>query len=227
VSLVVKRPRNNTARSWNAYRAWLRACIRCAWRETRDHFSGGWRSVIEVLGPGFATTLALYLSGADADPARDHVATIAMGAAVSVLWIVAVFCWNVSLAPYRLWRAALARIAHLQTATGRIDHRQAIAQELELCIKKGTALMDSATPSKSQLSQWYERVLRVVSRAGNGDRAMLETLGPAPGTRGGPLELLILSNRIEKLRLILDRQNSGRERANIGPRRSAGALQRG
>ena len=199
----------NFAMSWRAYRAWNRACLLNAWRATRGHFGGGWRSVIEVLGPWFATTLALYLWGGDADPAPDTVEPIATGAVVSVLWIAIVLCWNFGLAPYRLWRAALARIARLQMATGRSIDPQAIAQELELCIKKGTALMDSAAPSKSQLSEWYERVLRVVSRAGDGDRAMLETLGPAPGTRGGPLELLILSNRIEKLRLILDRQYSG------------------
>lgn len=207
--MAVQRLCNESAVSWREYRAWIRACLLNAWRATRGHFGGGWRSVIEVLGPWFATTLALYMWGGDADPARDHVVTIATGAAVSVLWITIVLCWNFGLAPYRLWRAAQARIARLQMANGRRIDRQVIAQELELCIRKGTALMDSATPSKDQLSDWYKRVLRVVSRAGDGDRAMLETLGPAPGTRGGPLELLILSNRIEKLRLILDRQYSG------------------
>jgi len=210
--------------SWRAYRAWNRACLLNAWRATRGHFSGGWRSVVEALAPGFAATLALYVGGG-ADSTQDNVVTIATGAAVSVLWIVIVFCWNVGLAPYRLWRAARSRIAQL--AVGRRIDRQAIAQELERCIKEGQALMDSATPSKRQLSNWYERVLRVVSRAGDGDRAMLQTLGPAPGTRGGPLELLILGNRIGKLRLILGRQYSGRERESIGPRRSTSALRRG
>ncbi len=196
--------------SWSAYRAWNRACVRHAWRATRGHFSAGWRSVVEALGPGFATTLALYTWGGGADSARDNVVTIATGAAVSVLWIVIVLCWNVSVAPYRLWRAAQARIAELETGAGRRIDRQAIAQELELCIKEGRALMDSVTPSKRQLSEWYERALRVVSRAGDSDRAMFERLGPAPGTRGGPLELLILGNRIEKLRLIMGRQCSSR-----------------
>jgi hypothetical protein len=56
---------------------------------------------------------------------------------------------------------------------------------------------------------------------------MLENLGPAPGTRGGALELLILGNRIQRLRAILSRQNSGRERESIGPRRIASAVRRG
>jgi len=215
----------NAAMSWRAYRAWNRACLLNAWRATRRHFGGGWRSAMEVLGPGFATTLILYMGGADS--ARDNVVPIAGGAAMSMLWIVIVLCWNFGLAPYRLWRAARARIAHLQMAIGRRIDRRAIAQELELCIKEGTALMDSATPSKGQLSRWYEGVLRVVSRAGDGHRAMLETLGPAPGTRGGALELLILGNRIGKLRLILGRQHSGRERESIGPPRSTSALRRG
>lgn len=196
--------------SWSAYRAWNRACVRHAWRATRGHFGAGWRSVVGALGPGFATTLALYIWGGGTDSARDNVVAIATGAAVSVLWIVIVFFWNVSVAPYRLWRAAQARIAELETGAGRRIDRQAIAQQLELCIKEGRALMDSATPSKRQLSEWYERALRVVSRAGDSDRDMFERLGPAPGTRGGALELLILSNRIEKLRLIMGRQYSSR-----------------
>lgn len=200
--------------SWSAYRAWNRACVLHAWRATRRHFSGGWRSVVEALGPGFAATPVLYIWGGGADSVLHVVVSIATGAAVSVLWIVSVFCWNVGLAPYRLWHAAQARIAQL--AAGRRIDRQAIARELELCIKEGQSLMDSATPSKRQLSRWYERVLRVVSRAGDGDRVMLQSLGPAPGTRGGALEPLILGNRIEKLRLILSRQYSGRERESNG-----------
>jgi hypothetical protein len=70
--------------------------------------------------------------------------------------------------------------------------------------------MNTGSPSQRQLSQWYQRVLRVVSRASDRERALLETAGPAPGTRGGALEMLILSNRIEKLRLILDRQHTTR-----------------
>jgi len=201
--------------SWSAYRAWNRACVLYAWRATRGHFSGGWRSVVEALGPGFAATLVLYIWGGGADSVRDNVVTITTGAAASVLWIVIVFCWYVGLAPYGLWRAARSRISQL--AVGRRMERQAIAQELELCIKEGQALMDSATPSKRQLSKWYERVLRVVSRAGDGDRVMLQSSGPAPGTRGGVLELLILGNRIANLRLILSRQYSGRERESIVP----------
>lgn len=211
--------------SWRAYRAWNRACLLNAWRATRRHFGGGWRSVMEVLGPGFATTLVLYMGGADY--ARDNVVPFATGAAISVLWIVIVLCWNLALAPYRLWRAAGVRIADLQMAIDRRNDRRAIARELELCIKQGTVLMENATPSKGQLSRWYEGVLRVVSRAGAGHRAMLENLGPAPGTRGGALELLILSNRIQRLRAILSRQYSGRERESIGPRRIASAVRRG
>ncbi len=214
--------------SWRAYRAWIRACLMNAWRATRGHFGGGWRSAMEVLGPGFATSLALYMWSGGADPALDNVLTIATGAAVSVLWIAIVLCWNFGLAPYRLWRAARERIAHLQMAVGRRIDRQAIARQLDLCIKEGTALMDFV-PTKSQLSEWYEGVLRVVSRASPRDRAMLETLGPAPGTRGGALELLILSNRIEKLRLIRDRQyRAAREQAlrmNAGVRQSSHAGQ--
>ncbi len=150
--------------------------------------------------------------------------TIATGVAVSVLWIIVVFCWNFGLAPFRLWRAAQARMAQLvlvDESTAQLSRR-----ELELCIRQGQALLDSGTPSQGQLSNWYERVLRAVSRVGDDDRVMLENLGPAPGTRGGALELLILSNRIEKLRLILDRQPSGRESegiASVGQRRVAGA----
>jgi hypothetical protein len=187
------------------------------------HFSAGWRSLVEVLGPGIAAMLTPYIWYDRADSA--WVVTIATGAAVSFLWIGIVFCWNFGLAPFRLWRAAQARIAQL--VLGRRIDRQTIERELELCINQGQVLLDSGTPSQGQLSNWYERVLRAVSHAGDGDRAMLENLGPAPGTRGGALELLILGNRIEKLRLIRDRQYSGRERASIGPRRTAGALQRG
>jgi len=195
--------------SWHAYRAWMRACVLNAWRATRGHFGGAWRCVAEIFGPWFATTLALYLWGGDEELARDPVAAIATGAAVSGLWISIVLFWNFGLAPYRLWLAAQGRIEHLQIASGHRINRHAVAQELELCIKKGTALMASPTPSKNQLTEWYEGVLRVVSQAGDGYRAMLETSGPPPGARGGPLELLILNNRIEKLRLILDWQNSG------------------
>jgi hypothetical protein len=210
---VIAHRLRNIAVSWRAYRAWNRACLLNAWRATRHHFDRGWHSVMEVLGPGLATSLALYMSGA-ADSVRDNSVIVAAGVATSVLWVVSVLCWNFGLAPYRLWRAARERIAHLQMSIGRRIDRQAIARDLELCIREGTALMDSATPSKSQLSQWYEGVLRVVSRAGHRDRAMLENLGPAPGTRGGALELLILSNRIEKLRLIRDRQHrAAREQA--------------
>jgi hypothetical protein len=95
-------------------------------------------------------------------------------------------------------------------AIGRRLERHVVAAELELRIREGVALMDSGNPSQSQLTEWYERVLRVVSRAGDRERAVLEASGPAPGTRGGALEMLILSNRIEKLRLILGRQHSGR-----------------
>ena len=192
--------------SWQAYRAWKRACLLNAWRATRGHFIGGWRrGVAEIFGPWIATTLALDMWGG----VDSLVVTIVTGAAVSALWIGTVLGWNFGLAPYRLWLAAQARIERLQTVTGRRINRQAVAQELELCIQKGTALMDSPAPSKSQLSEWYQGVLRVVAHAGDGYRAMLESSGPAPGARGGPLELLILSNRIEKLRLIRDWQYSG------------------
>lgn len=194
----------------HAYRAWMRACLRNAWRATRGHFGSTWRCITEIFGPWAATTIALYLWANQDDPARDLLVAIATGAAVSGLWFSIVLVWNFGLAPYRLWLATQARIEHLQLASGHRVSRHAVTQELELCIKRGTALMNSAKPSKSQLAEWYEGVLRVVSHAGDGYRAMLETSGPAPGARGGPLELLILSNRIEKLRLILDWQNSGR-----------------
>jgi hypothetical protein len=215
----VQRLRNPAVRNWNAYRAWHRACLRSAWRETRVHFSSGWRSAREILAPGVAATLVTHVLGS-----ADPIVSIATGAAVSVLWIIMVFCWNFGLAPYRLWRAALARMAKLGVAR-RIDPR-IIRRELELCIRQGQTLMDAKNPPKGQLTAWYERVLRAVSRAGHDDRALLESLGPAPGTRGGPLELLILSNRIEKLRVILDRQPSSRESegiTSVGQRRVAGA----
>ncbi len=194
-----------------------------AWRATRGHFSGGWRSVVKALVPGVAAMLAFHQwGGADAD--RDIVVMIAAGAAASALWLLIVFCWYVGLAPYRLWHAAQARIAQL--TGGRRNDPQAIARDLELCIREGQALMDSATPSKRQLSKWYDRVRRVVSRSGASDRVMLESLGPAPGTRGGALELLILGNRIERLRSILGR-HSRPARENMHPRRSAAALRRG
>jgi hypothetical protein len=211
--------------SWSAYRAWNRACLLYAWRATRGHFGGGWRSVAEVLGAGFAATLVLYIWGGAAGSDRDDVVTLTAGAVASVLWIVIVFCWHVGLAPYGLWRAAQSRISQL--TVGRRTERETIAQELELCIKEGQALMHSSTPSKRQLSKWYERALRVVSRAGDDDRIMLQSSGPAPGTRGGALELLILSNRINKLRQILSRQYPRRERESIRPFSSTGALRRG
>ena len=151
--------------------------------------------------------LAAYTWGG-AESRLDMVTAIAAGTATSALWILIVLGWNFGLAPYRLWRAERARLTHLQVAIGRRIERQVIAAELELRIREGIALMESGRPSQGQLSEWYERVLRVVSRAGDRERAMLETSGPAPGTRGGALEMLILSNRIEKLRLILDRLSS-------------------
>jgi len=209
----------STARNWKAFAAWLRACLRCAWRGTRDHFSRGSRSVAEVLAPGIATTIALYLRASGGDSAHDFVGTIATGAAASLLWVGAVLCWNIWLAPYRLWRAALTRMSKLAVVR-RIDPR-VIRRELELCIRQGQVLMDARNPSKKLLSVWYERVLRAASRAGQDHRALLENLGPAPGTRGGPLELLILSNRIDKLRLILDRIRKPENITGIGPRRVA------
>lgn len=189
----MQRANPNEAMNWSAYRAWIRACVLHAWRSTRGHFNRGWRSVVEALVPGLAV-LAFHQWGvADADP--DIIVTIAAGAASSALWVLIVFCWYVGLAPYRLWHAAQARISQL--TSGRRDDPQAIAQDLELCIREGQALMNSATPSRRQLSKWYDRVRRVVSRAGAGERVMLESLGPAPGTRGGALELLILGNRLE------------------------------
>ena len=212
--MQVQRLLSNAATSWRLYRAWIRACLLNAWRATRDHFGNGSRAALEVLGPGMVTMLVVYPWGG-AEARLDMVAAIAAGAATSALWILIVICWNFALAPYRLWRAARARIAHLQSTIGRRIERQVTAElellmaaELELRIREGLALMDSGRPSQSQLTEWYERVLRVVARAGDRERAMLETSGPAPGTRGGALEMLILSNRIEKLRLILDRLSS-------------------
>jgi hypothetical protein len=198
---------SNAATNWRVFRAWNRACLLSAWRATRNHFGKGRRAALRVLAPGVVMTLAVYMWGG-AEARFDLVAAIAAGAAMSILWVLIVLCWNFGLAPYRLWRAARARISQLQVAIGRRIERHVIAAELELRIREGSALMDSGKPSQSQLSEWYERVLRVVSRAGDRERAMLETSGPAPGTRGGALELLILSNRIEKLRLILDRLSS-------------------
>lgn len=200
---------SNAATSWRVFRVWNRACLLNAWRATRNHFGKGRRAALEVLGPGVVTMLAVYTWGG-AEARLDMGAAIAAGTATSALWVVIVLCWNFGLAPFRLWRAARARITHLQVAIGRRIERQVIAAELELRIREGIALMDSGRPSQSQLTEWYERVLRVVSRAGDRERAMLETSGPAPGTRGGALEMLILSNRIEKLRLILKRQHSAR-----------------
>jgi hypothetical protein len=110
----------------------------------------------------------------------------------------------------RLWRAARSRITHLQLTVGRRIDQQVIARELELRIREGVALMSTGSPSQNQLSEWYERVLRVVSRVGDRERTLLENSGPAPGTRGGALEMLILSNRIEKLRLFLEQQHTVR-----------------
>jgi hypothetical protein len=197
---------SNAAIGWRLYKAWNRACLLNAWRATRNHFGNDRRAALELLGSGVVTMLALYLWGAE--PRLDVVAAIAAGAAASAVWILIVLCWNFALAPYRLWRAARARITHLQVTIGRRIERHVIASELELRIREGVALMDSGSPSQSQLAEWYDRVLRVVSRAGERERAMLETSGPAPGTRGGALAMLILSNRIEKLRLILDRLTS-------------------
>ena len=115
---MVQRLRNSAAVNWNAYRAWHRACLRSAWRETRVHFSSGWRSAGEFVAPGIAATLALYVWGN-----ADSAVSLARGAAVSLLWIVVVFCWNFSLAPYRMWRAALSRMAKLAVAR-RIDLRR-------------------------------------------------------------------------------------------------------
>ncbi|HKE43024.1 MAG TPA: hypothetical protein VKB41_00660 [Steroidobacteraceae bacterium] len=213
----------NTAKNWKMFAAWLRACLRCAWRGTHDHFSRGWRSVAEAAAPGLAVTLALYLRAHGADSAHDHLATLATGAAASLLWVGSVLCWNAWLAPYRLWRAALTRMSKLAVVR-RIDPR-VIRRELELLLRQGQVLMDARNPSKRVLSVWYGRVLRAASRAGQDHRALLENLGPAPGTRGGPLELLILSNRIDKLRLILDRVSSSRKSENVtglGPRRIHG-----
>ena len=209
--MLTQRLCNDAVMSWRTYLAWNRACLLNAWRATRSYFGRGWHGVLKILGPGLATTLALHFwssGGADARP--DLVVASVTGVAVAALWVLIVLCWNFGLAPYRLWRAARARITDLQIAIGRRIDRQVIAQELELRIREGVALMDTGSPSQSQLTQWYDRVLRVVSRADERERAMLETSGPAPGTRGGALEMLILNNRIEKLRLILDRQHSGR-----------------
>ena len=205
--MPAQRNLSNAAISWRLYRAWNRACLLNAWRATRNHFGKGRRAALELLGPGVVTMLALYMWGG-AEPRLDLVTAIAAGAAASALWILVVLCWSFVVAPYRLWRAARARITHLQVTIGRRIERHVIAAELELRIREGVALMDSGNPSQSQLAEWYDRVLRVVSRAGERERAMLETSGPAPGTRGGALEMLILSNRIEKLRLILDRLTS-------------------
>jgi hypothetical protein len=211
----------NTARNWKAFAAWQRACLRCAWRETRDHFSRGWQSVAETCAPGVAVTLALYLRASGGDSGHEHLTTLTTGVTASVLWIAAVFCWNAGLAPYRLWRAALTRMSKLAVVR-RIDPR-VIRRELEQCIRQGQVLMDTRNPSKRHLSMWYERVLRTAARAGHDHRALLENLGPAPGTRGGPLELLILSNRVEKLRLILDRVSQAQKPSltAVGPRRVA------
>lgn len=207
--MLAQRLLSNAVANWRVFRAWNRACLLNAWRATRNHFGNGGRAALEVSGPGLVTMLAFYRwGGAETHP--DIAAAIAAGAAASLLWILIVLCWNFVLAPYRLWRAARARITQLQMAIGRRIERHVVAAELELRIREGVALMDSGSPSQSQLTEWYERVLRVVSRAGDRERAMLEASGPAPGTRGGALEMLILSNRIEKLRLILDRQHAGR-----------------
>ena len=203
---MIKQLLTDALSRWSAYRAWNRACVRHAWRATREHFDGNWRSVCAALAPGVATTF-LLLRGPATDSPADIPLAFALGVAVSALWTVVVFCWNVAMAPYRLWCAAQARISQL--ATGRRTRSQAVAQELERCIKEGQVLMDIQTPSRRQLSKWYERALRVAKRAGDGDDVMLQAAGPAPGTRGGALELLILGNRIEKLRLILGRQYSG------------------
>lgn len=173
--------------------------------------------------PAFAAMLVFHQWGGAAAE-RSSVVMLAAAAAASALWIVIVFCWFVALAPYRLWHAAQSRITQL--TVGRHHDPQAIARDLELCIQEGQALMNGATPSKRQLSRWYDRVRRVVSRAGTSDRLMLDALGPAPGTRGGALELLILGNRIERLRSILGR-HSRPAREDMHPRRSAGALRRG
>src|SRR5262245_27647409 len=160
---MVQRLRNSAAVNWNAYRAWHRACLRSAWRETRVHFGGGWRSACEIVVPGIATTLALCIWDS-----ADSGVSLARGAAASVLWMIVVFCWNFSLAPYRMWRAALSRMAKLAVAR-HIDPR-IIRREPELCIRQGQALMDAKNPSKRVLSAWYERVLRAASRAGHENR---------------------------------------------------------
>ncbi|HEY7377459.1 MAG TPA: hypothetical protein VH542_02125, partial [Steroidobacteraceae bacterium] len=177
--------------------------------------------VAETCAPGVAVTLALYLRASGGDSGHEHLTTLTTGVTASVLWIAAVFCWNAGLAPYRLWRAALTRMSKLAVVR-RIDPR-VIRRELEQCIRQGQVLMDTRNPSKRHLSMWYERVLRTAARAGHDHRALLENLGPAPGTRGGPLELLILSNRVEKLRLILDRVSQAQKPSltAVGPRRVA------
>jgi hypothetical protein len=218
--VIAHRLSRDAALNWRAYRAWHRACLLNAGRATRHHFGRGWRSVVEVLAPGGAAILALCVAG-DVRSAGDSIAVIALGGAVSALWVIGVSCWNFGLAPYRLWRAARERIAHLQVAVGRRIDRQVITEELELRIREGVALMNSGSPSQSQLTEWYERVLRAVSRAGDRERTLLESSGPAPGTRGGALEMLILSNRIEKLRLILERQKSARAARRRRPQAAA------
>ena len=125
--------------SWRAYRAWARACLLNAWRATRSHFGAAWPGALKVIGPGVVTTFALCLRGDNLDPQTDIPVAIAAGCAASLLWVVAVFCWNFALAPYRLWLAARARIVQLQAAIGRRIDRQVIAQELELRIREGVA----------------------------------------------------------------------------------------
>src|SRR5688572_29475681 len=182
--------------TWSTYRAWNRACRLHAWRATRDHFRGKWRAVTQILAPGLGAALVLLKWGG-AVGIEDAFVAFALGIGVSALWSCLIFCWYACVAPYRLWCAAQARIARL--TSGRRDDPQAIARELALCIQEGQALMKGAQPSKHQLLTWYGRVRRVVSRTGKSERLLLDSLGPAPGTRGGPLELLILGNRIERL----------------------------
>ncbi len=193
----------NEPMTWSTYRAWNRACRLHAWRATLDHFRGGWRGVAQILAPGFGAVLILLKWGG-AEGIEGALAALVLGTGASALWFCLVFCWYAGLAPYRLWCAAQVRIAHL--TSGRRDDPGAIARELALCIEEGQALMKGAKPSKHQLSTWYTRVRRVVSRSGKSERLLLDSLGPAPGTRGGALELLILGNRIERLRSILARQ---------------------
>jgi hypothetical protein len=171
---------------------WTRVRSR-AWTETLRDF--GFRdlrtSVVKIIWILIALAVALYFGGAEV--LIEHAGKLGTGIAVSLIFFIVLFSWNLVTAPAKLQQEADNEIAALKTKLSDREARQSAMARLWALRAEGVAMRNqkvvgasAAMEWRMQFENWHQRVLAEAQTISPNFRAWLDTLDRV---RPGPTDL--------------------------------------